>query len=177
MGGVAGGGAVEVAFEGSLFVAAGFAEEVEFVRGDAEADAVRLGNHAVSGAVEVARAFLARAAAACAEGGQEGGAADAVLFAHGFGIERGGTQVGVAFERDVDQAVQARVGEVVFPAQGGGLYAVVSAVVLKLLRHGNRRRFVFGNHGAGRQGSGCGNGGEGRFECDVFHWDLLKQAV
>ena len=42
--GIAGGGAVEVAFQRGMVVAARFAEEVEFVCRYAEADAVRFGD-------------------------------------------------------------------------------------------------------------------------------------
>ena len=154
VGGVAGGGAVEVAFEGGLFVAAGFAEEVEFIGGYAEADAVRFGDGGAA-AAEVGGGALAGAAAAAGEGGEEGGAADAVLFAHGFGVEGSGAQVGVALQGDFDQAVQAGVGEVVLPAEGCGADGGGGVVVAEGFGHGDLRLLVFGNHGAGRE-EGCG---------------------
>ena len=55
--------------------------------------------------------------AAGIDAGQQGGAADHILRAHGFGIERRATQVGVALERNFNQAVQTRVGKIILPAQ------------------------------------------------------------
>ena len=171
--GIAGGGAVEVAFQRGTVVAARFAEEVEFVCRYAEADAVRFGDGGTASR-KVGCGTLAGAAAFARHCREEVGARDAVLLAQCFGVERGGTQVGIAFQRDFNQAVQARVGKIILPAQRGRLNAVLRVIVFERFRHGNLRLFVFRNHGAAGQCGGNGGRTQKGFEKILFHvWSLL----
>ena len=77
--------------------------------------------------------------------------------------------VGIVFQGDFDQAVQAWIGEVVLPADGGGADAVVASVVAELL--GGQIDFgllVFGRQIARRQNGGGADGQQDGFECG-FH--------
>ena len=96
-----------------------------------------------------------------------------MLLAVDFGIQRSGAQIGIAFQRDVDQAVQARIGKIVLPTQFSSADTVVNSVVFKRIGYGNLGLLIFRYHGTGRQSHGGGNGGQYRFECNLLHFRIL----
>ena len=164
VGGIARGGAAEVALQCGLVVAAGFAEQVELVGGDAEADGVGFGNVGAAGGAQILRHAGTLAGAAGVDAGQGSGAGDGVLGANCFGIQGGHAQVGVVLQRQGNQGFEARVGKVVFPAGVGGTAALVGGgVVAEIGGHVYFGLLIARRKGAGGEQQAEGEAAGNRF--------------
>ena len=167
MGGIAVCGHIEITLQRGFTGTADTAEEVKFIRGCAQTHAVLAADAAA------AQAALTRTCTAGINGWQQVITRNHVLFAVDFRIQRSCTQIGIAFQCDVNQAVKARISKVILPTQFSGTDTVVNSVVFKRIGNGNLRLLIFRHHGTGRQSHSCGNGGQYRFECNLLHFRIL----
>ena len=165
--GIAVGGYIKITLQSGFAGTADTAEEVEFIRGYAQTNAV------LAADVAAAQAALTRTCTAGVNSRQQVVARNHVLLAVDFGIQCGCTQIGIAFQCNVDQAVKARIGKVVLPTQFSGTDTVVNSVVFKRIGNGNLGLLIFRYHGTGRQSHSGGNGGQYRFECNLLHFRIL----
>ena len=167
MGSIAVGGHIEITLQRSFAGAADTTEKVKFIRGCAQTHFVLTADAAA------AQATLTRTCTAGIDGWQQIITRNHILLAVDFCIQCGCTQIGIAFQCDVDQAVKARIGKVILPTQFSGTDTVVNSVVFKRIGNGNLRLLIFRHHGTGRQSHGGGNGGQYRFECNLLHFRIL----
>ena len=167
MGGIAVCGHIKITLQRGFAGAADTAEEVKLIRGCAQTHAVLAANAAAT------QTALTRTCTAGIDGWQQIITRNHVLLAVDFRIQRGCTQIGIAFQCDVDQAVKARIGKVILPTQFGGMDTVVNSIVFKRIGNGNLRLLIFRHHGTGRQSHSSGNGGQYRFECNLLHFRIL----
>ena len=170
VGGITVRGYAEITLQCGLAVAADASEKVQLVGCCAQTDGVFAAGNAA------AQTAYPSSGTAGVDARQQVVAGNHVLFAVDFGVQCGGAQVGIAFQRDVDKAVQARVGKEVLPAQVGGADTVVEGVVFEGFGNFNLRLFVFRDHGTGGQRDGCGDGTQYRFECLFVHKDSLRSS-
>ena len=164
---IAVGGHIEITLQRGFAGAADTTEKVKFIRGCAQTHAVLAADAAA------AQAALTRTCTAGIDGWQQIITRNHILLAVDFRIQCGCTQIGIAFQCDVDQAVKARIGKVILPTQFSGTDTVVNSVVFKRIGNGNLRLLIFRHHGTGRQSHGGGNGGQYRFECNLLHFRIL----
>jgi len=158
----------EIGLQRLFFQAAHAAEEVQFVRREAEAGAVLAADRRLAGGVEVARHALRALAAAGGDGREQVGALDAVQRARALDVERGDAQVAVVFEREFDHLAQARIGEVVAPADVGGQRREGGCLgrrrLRKLRRHRRGRTLI------GRDQRACAEQGGGHRGDESTDW-------
>ena len=117
----------QVVLQGRVVQAAHAPPEVDFPAGQAQAHLVLAAQQGLACQVQVARHARAVHAGLGAEGGQQVGALDAIGGPCLLHAQRGDAQVAVVLQRLRNQGLQARVGEIVAPAGGGGRRAGVRA--------------------------------------------------
>ena len=117
----------QVVLQGRVVQAAHAPPEVDFPAGQAQSHLVLAAQQGLACQVQVARHARAVHAGLGAEGGQQIGALDAIGGPCLLHAQRGDAQVAVVRQRLRNQGLQARVGEIVAPAGGGGRRAGVRA--------------------------------------------------
>ena len=142
-----------------LAEAANPAEQVQFVRADAQGGGVLAADLWVAGGRQFPRQTLTTAAAVGTHGRQQFGALDTVLGAVGVDVQRRHTQVEVVLQGGLDQLLQRRVAEKLAPALfAGGLLGHGIGPVGRALRplRGNagRRLLVIRDQRAATEGEG-----------------------
>ena len=157
----------QVVLQGRVVQAAHAPPEVDFPAGQAQSRLVLAAQQGLACQVQVARHARAVHAGLGAEGGQQIGALDAIGGPCLLHAQRGDAQVAVVRQRLRNQGLQARVGEIVAPAGGGGRRAGVRArcgVVRghwqggRLKRRRHRCATCEHQRGGGRQGTSSATG-------------------
>lgn len=117
----------QVVFQGCVVQAAHAPPEIDFPAGQSHASLVLAAQQGLACQVQVGRHARAVQAGLGTQGGQHVGALDAIGGPRLLHAQRGGAQVAVVLQRLRNQGLQARVGEIVAPAGGGGRRAGVRA--------------------------------------------------